>query len=58
MRLSSQSLVGVNNIGIFKEFDSKAMRKVEEGQDIVQVVENEINGCTVTISGRMLLKLH
>ncbi len=44
--------------GAFKEFDSRAMRKVEEGQNIVSVVENEINGVIVTVTGRQLIKLH
>ena len=43
---------------MFKEFDSKAMRKVEEGQDLVTVVENELAGCNIIVSGRFLVKLH
>ncbi len=46
------------NVGVSKEFDSKAMRKVEQGQDVVFVGENEIAGLNMIISGRMLIKLH
>ncbi len=43
-----------------KEIDSKAMRKVVEGQDVVMVVEAGLggNGVDMTIAGRMLVKLH
>jgi len=46
------------NRGVQKEIDSKAMRRVEEGQDLIVVVENEIAGCVVTYTGRFLIKLH
>ena len=37
--------------------DSKAMRKVEVGQDVIVVVENALAaGSTVTVGGRMLIK--
>ena len=41
-------------------FDSKGMRKVEPGQDIVQVVENNSSafGCEFSLDSRMLVKLH
>jgi len=41
-------------------YDSKAMRKVEDGQDIVVVLETASisNGVDAVISGRMLIKLH
>jgi len=41
-------------------FDSKAMRKVEDGDDLVQVLENESStaGCQFKLSLRHLLKLH
>ncbi len=48
----------VQQVGFSKEFDSRAMRKVEEGQDVIAVVENEINGVIVVSSGRFLIKLH
>jgi len=43
-----------------QSFDSKAMRKVEEGQDIAISVETAAtsNGALVKKAGRMLLKLH
>ena len=45
--------------GLIRHFDSKAMRKVEDGQDIVVVIENFFSaGTQVTVSGRMLIKLH
>ena len=38
-------------------FDSRAMRKVEDGQDVVAVIENEFAaGTTVGMSARMLIK--
>jgi len=48
----------VQDVGTSKEFDSRAMRKVEEGSDIVGVVENELAGAIVVVSGRFLIKLH
>jgi len=41
-------------------FDSKGMRKVEDGQDIVMTVENWSSafGCEFDIQSRMLIKLH
>ena len=50
--------VGVNEQGISKQFDSKAMRKVNDDQDLVLVLENEINGVVTATSGRLLIKLH
>jgi len=42
------------------ELESKAMRKVDVGQDIVLISEGSTiaNGATVTWGGRMLVKLH
>ena len=42
--------------GVRRYFDSKAMRKVDLGQDVITTVENEISGCVVVTSGRMLIK--
>jgi len=41
-------------------FDSRAMRKVEDGQDIVSVAENASGsaGLTYVAKYRMLVKLH
>ncbi len=45
--------------GQFYSVDSKAMRKVEDGQDIVMVAEQAItNGVEVSVGGRLLIKLH
>ena len=44
--------------GRFLQYDSKAMRKVEDGQDSITVSENEIAGVTMVVSGRFLIKLH
>ncbi len=42
------------------EIDSKSMRKVEEGQDLITVVEagGSSNGLTVVAYQRVLIKLH
>ena len=49
---------GVRDIGSQKDVDSKAMRKVDIGQDVVTVIEaTAISlGCVVTVGGRMLIK--
>ena len=41
-------------------FDSKAMRKVEEGQDVITVIEAgpSSSGLTLVLFQRMLVKLH
>ncbi len=46
--------------GVVKQLESKAMRKVEDGQDMIFVGENSgvSNGTTSLTAGRMLLKLH
>ncbi len=43
-----------------REMDSKAMRKVDIGQDVVGTAEAGIggSGCVVSTVGRMLVKLH
>ena len=54
--------VGFNDsVGVHRYYDSKAMRKVEDGQDVAVVVESDTlsdSGQVITISGRMLIKLH
>ena len=47
-------------VGRVFEFDSKAMRKVEDGQDVVAVFENGSSafGLTYFAAFRMLVKLH
>ncbi len=59
------SLIVTSAIGSFesrytKDIDSKAMRKVEDGQDLILVKENSSlsDGTVVTTAGRFLLKLH
>ncbi len=51
-----------SNLGVGGEFDSRAMRKVEDGQDFVVVIETELAGltlgCDVRHTGRVLIKLH
>jgi len=47
--------------GVHRTFDSKAMRKVEEGQDVAITVESDtspFSGSIVQKVGRMLIKLH
>ena len=48
------------NAGQTHPFDSKAMRKVEDGQDVAVVVETAAtsSGAIVTLGARMLIKLH
>ena len=46
--------------GIEKDVDSRAMRKVEDGQDVILTLENsgQSSGSTVIMAGRQLIKLH
>ncbi len=46
--------------GMTKDVDSKAMRKVEDGDQVVIVQETQttVSSCVVTVAGRMLIKLH
>ena len=57
-----QSSVGQNPdfIPWNNKIDSKSMRKVEEGQDLIEVIENSAisNGAQVVTYGRVLIKLH
>jgi len=50
----------VDPSGINRSFDSKAMRKVEDGQNVAFVAETSATseGVNLTTSFRMLLKLH
>ena len=56
--LSVRSDIGQLKEGAFMTFDSKAMRKVNDDQDVVVVQENELAGVVMTISFRQLIKLH
>ena len=49
---------GIREVGFQSTFDSKAMRKVNDDQDVILVVENELAGVVLITSGRMLVKLH
>jgi len=48
------------NVGRVYSIDSKAMRKVEDGQDVVVVAEfsTQGDGFTLATGGRVLIKLH
>ncbi len=52
------SNISIANVGSSYEFDSKAMRKVEVGQDIVAVVENQhaADGASFLFTARILIK--
>jgi len=54
--------VGFAKIGGYFSIDSRAMRKVEDGQDIISVVESEAAGLTAGFAFRSyfrcLIKLH
>ncbi len=50
--------IGRFEAGQSAKIDSKAMRKVDVGQDIVQVLECPVNSATVMTMGRFLVKLH
>jgi len=54
------SAVGVTEVGRNKVIDSKAMRKVDIGQDIVVVAETPtfVESADFVLGGRMLVKLH
>jgi len=54
------SAVGINKIDQTHYFDSKAMRKVEDGNTVVFVLENAsaLHGLEYVIKFRMLIKLH
>jgi len=60
--VSVATVVGFQSIGKERIIDSKAMRKVEEGQDAVTVletcVESNLEGCDVMYFDRTLVKLH
>ncbi len=58
---SFATAIGFEQVGLERyEIDSKAMRKVEEGQDVISVVESgaATGGITVSEFNRILIKLH
>ncbi len=60
-RFELVSAVGVDgNVGQHYTIDSKAMRKVDVGQDLVETIEvsSASGGTTIVTGGRMLIKLH
>ncbi len=59
-RFGVSSAVGIIQQGIAREFDSRAMRKVNDGQDIAVVVETSSISAGVNFvkAGRFLVKLH
>ncbi len=58
-RFEFVSGVGIDgDIGQYVPYDSKAMRKVEDGFDMVQVFEATNTSAALQDSFRMLLKLH
>ncbi len=59
LEVASGAGTGVpTNPGTFLQYDSKAMRRIEEGSDLAVVVENELAGCNLVHSARLLVKLH
>jgi len=54
------SAVGFTEGNRSRSYESRAMRKVEEGQDVAYVVEAGLTdqGCIIRTSGRWLIKLH
>ncbi len=51
---------GFANVGKSFEIESKGMRKVEEGQDMIEVIENSSvgSGLNMLVGARQLIKLH
>ena len=60
--MAAGDLVSAGQQGNHLEYDSRAMRKVAEGEDIAVVVETEVAGLTQGVAlrhtGRILVKLH
>ncbi len=60
--ITFSSASGFTRQGTYREFDSRAMRKVEDGDDIISVVESGIaastQGLRVKTFFRRLVKLH
>ncbi len=61
-RYQFSSGVGQGDVGTSRTYDSRAMRKVQEGQDIAVVVESIATsgfaGTSAAHVGRLLIKLH
>ncbi len=58
--LSVTTDVGVLQVGESRSIDSKAMRKVEDGSTLVEVIEASgiSSGVNVRLFSRILIKLH
>ena len=58
--MAAGSSVNDGRVGSFFELDSKAMRKVEDGQDLLVIGEFDTlgDGFFLTIAGRILIKNH
>ena len=59
-RMEVSSAIGIWQNAVVSEFDSRAMRKVEDGQDIALCLETTASSAGIRVSkqGRFLLKLH
>ena len=62
-RFLFQDATGAQDVGVERLIDSRAMRKVEDGQDVVTVVEGPgagggTSGSLINSFDRMLVKLH
>jgi len=52
---------GFRDVGLVHRYDSRAMRKVEDGSQVIFVIENgalAASGSDVTHTARLLIKLH
>jgi len=61
-RYQFRDATGAGRDGFVYELDSKAMRKVNQGEDIITVAESSVGdfggGSFVSVFGRMLVKTH
>ncbi len=59
---TGSAAAATGSAGVGLEYDSRAMRKVEDGDDVITVFESEIAGLTLGLTfrhtGRCLIKLH
>jgi len=59
-RLAFSDATGLRELGGTRTYDSRAMRKVEDGQDLIQVMEvpGGASSAIIQASSRSLIKLH
>jgi len=59
-RIQAVTSTGISDAAPQKSIDTRAMRKVEDGQDVATVMESlsGFRGCIMSKGGRMLIKLH